>query len=106
VTATLNYALTEQASPAVTGWLDRMVRRFMDAAATAAPKNFVSELTPDEAIAIAIIGGASWEIKDGKMITEPCGLYKREGKWTVCLYAPNVRDQGSAPCTNYAEERK
>ena len=76
--------------PELAAQRERMVGRFVDAAKSAHEKNHISELTPDEAIAIAILGGASWEIKDGKMITtEPCGLYKLDGKWTVCLYAPN-----------------
>lgn len=70
----------------------RLVRRFEDAARSAASKEYVSELTEEEACAICIFAGVPYEIdmETGRMKFNPCGIYKRHGKWTAVL-PPNVQ---------------
>ena len=65
----------------------RLVRRFEDAARSAASKEYVSELTEEEACAICMFAGVPYEIdfETGRMKFTPCGLYKRQWKWTAVL---------------------
>jgi hypothetical protein len=53
---------------------------------TAVDKEFVSDLTPDEASAICYFTGANGTWVDGKLRFENCQLYKRDGKWGVYQY--------------------
>lgn len=41
------------------------------------------ELTEEEAACIAITAGVPWKTVEGKIITEPCGIYKAERRWHV-----------------------
>lgn len=70
----------------------RLVRRFKDAARSAASKEYVSELTEEEACAICLFAGVRYEIdfETGRMTFNPCGLYKHHGEWTVIL-PPNCQ---------------
>jgi hypothetical protein len=58
----------------------------MDKLITSVDKEFVSDLTPDEASAICYFTGANGTWVDGKLRFENCGLYKKDGKWGVMQY--------------------
>lgn len=67
--------------------LHALVRRFEDAARSAASKEYVSELTEEEACAICMFADVPYDIdfEVGRMKFNPCGLYKHRGKWTAVL---------------------
>ncbi len=69
----------------------RLVRRFEDAYRSAASKEYVSELTEEEACAICMFAGVPYEIdfETGRVKFNPCGIYKRQGKW-IAVLPPNV----------------
>lgn len=69
----------------------RLVQRFEDAARSAAQKEYVSELTEEEACAICMFAGVPYKIdfETGRMKFNPCGLYKRNGKW-IAVLPPNA----------------
>ena len=72
--------------------VQRLVRRFKSHAATAREKEYVSDLTEDEACAICFFAGVPYVFDGGKMKFNPCGLMKRNGQWTAFL-PPNSQDR-------------
>jgi hypothetical protein len=61
----------------------RLIRRFTQAAVSASKKEFMSELTEDEACAVCLFAGVPYEldIRNQKIKFEPCVLTKVGGKW-------------------------
>ena len=67
--------------------VDTFMELIFKSAKTAVEKDHVSELTRQEAFAIAVLGGASWSFEEGQLRTEECGMFKDEdGRWRVLLY--------------------
>ncbi len=58
----------------------------MDNLKTAVEKEFVSDLTSDEAAAICYFAGADGTWGDGRLRFENCHIYKKDGKWGVYQY--------------------
>jgi hypothetical protein len=53
---------------------------------TGVEKEFISDLTSDEAAAICYFTGANGTWVDGRLRFENCQLYKIDGKWGVNQY--------------------
>lgn len=64
-----------------------MAPKFLEALKTAVQKDFVADLTEDEACAICLFCGVPWHFENGRMVFDRCGLYKRNGKWTAVMYS-------------------
>lgn len=62
-----------------------LMTKFTAAMETAAKKNYVSELTSDEACAICMFAEIPYELDNltGRITFRKCGLYKRDGKWVA-----------------------
>ena len=52
---------------------------------SAKTKEFVADLTEDEAAAICFLAGIPYEVDalTGRMRFEPCGIHKSRGEWVV-----------------------
>lgn len=54
---------------------------------SAKTKEFVADLTEDEAAAICFLAGIHYEVDvlTGRMRFEPCGIHKSRGEWVVSV---------------------
>jgi hypothetical protein len=70
------------------GIANHYIKRFKNAARSAAAKEYASDLTKEEACAICLFAGVPYTISrdTGLLKFQPCGIYKREGKWTALLH--------------------
>lgn len=50
------------------------------------------ELTEEEAACIAITAGIPWKTAEGKIMTEPCSVWKDGDKWRVAVFGSMVAE--------------
>ncbi len=72
--------------------VNHYIKRFENAARSAATKEHTADLTKEEACAICLFAGVPYRIdsETGMMKFQACGLYKRDGKWTALLHGGDL----------------
>ena len=72
--------------------VNHYIKRFENAAKSAAAKDHAVDLTEEEACVICLFAGVPYRIdpETGMMKFQVCGLYKRDGKWIALLHGGDL----------------